>query len=261
MLILAGTTEATRLAEVLDDDGVVVTSSLAGITADPVPRPGRVRRGGFGGAEGLAEFLVREGVDALVDATHPFAASMPFHAAAACEAAGVPLCRLLREAWTPTAGDRWIEVDDLEQAADALDHAGAQRVFLAVGRQSLAPFQRCAAQSFVVRSIEPPLAALHDMTSILERGPFDVEGERTLLETQAIDTLVTKNAGGGATVAKLTAARELGVTVVMVHRPPQPVGAHRVASVEAAAAWVRAVVRLPSGHGSRPAPAPASPPG
>lgn len=240
MLVLAGTTEATTLARHLDGRGVDVTSSLAGVTSAPMDRPGGVRRGGFGGVNGLVEHLSRERVDAVVDATHPFAAVMPFHAAAACDALGVPGCRLLRPPWAAVDGDRWIHVEDMDQAAAALDGIGVQRVFLAIGRQQLEPFRRCSKQTFVVRSIEPPDVTLPGMTSILDRGPFDVPGERALLECHGVDAVVAKNAGGSATEAKLVAARELGIPVVLVARPPQPAGVDVVEDVDGAVAWLSA---------------------
>lgn len=238
VLILAGTTEATRLATTLDRTGVEVVSSLAGVTAQPVPRPGRVRRGGFGGIAGLADSLTDEAIDAVVDATHPFAAVMPHHAAAACRMVGVPLCRLLRDPWVPTDDRRWFDVADLDDAAITLQRRGARRVLLAVGRQSLTAFGRCAEQWFLVRSIEPVTTPLPQMLGIRARGPFTVDGEIELLRHHRIDTVVTKNAGGDATAAKLTAADHLGLDVVVVRRPAQPVGVLTVASVDAAAAWV-----------------------
>ena len=238
MLILAGTTEATELAAVLHMSGIDVISSLAGVTADPVPRPGRLRRGGFGGVDGLRRYLDAENIAAVVDATHPFAAQMPFHAAVACEQARVSLCRLLRDPWHRRDTDRWLEVDDLAAGAAALAALGARRVLLATGRQSIGPFVGCSDQWFLTRSIESPSVDVANMTSIRDRGPFTVAGERALMIEHRIDTLVTKNSGGVATEAKLAAARELGVTVVMVRRPAQPAGVHTVSTVHEASEWV-----------------------
>lgn len=246
LLIVAGTTEATALARRLDEGGVDVTSSLAGVTSDPVARPGRVRRGGFGGPVGLAGYLRDEGFAAVVDATHPFAAVMPFNVAAACAATGVPGCRLLRPEWVAQEGDRWVHVPALEEVPAALDRLGARRVLLATGRQQLDAFERCTGQQFVVRSIEPPDVQLPGMTSILGRGPFDVEEERRLLVDHGIDVVVAKNAGGSATEAKLVAARHLGITVIVVARPPQPPGVPVVSDVDGALAW------LPVAAGVRP---------
>lgn len=237
VLVLAGTSEATELAHRLD--GVVeVTSSLAGVTTNPVERPGAIRRGGFGGIDGLTRYLADTSIDAIVDATHPFAAQMPFHAAAAARATGTPLCRLLRDPWRPADGDRWLEVADLPEAARTLVEMGAARVLLAVGRNSLEAFTRCVDHWFLVRSVEPPAVVLPHMEVLRSRGPFTVDAERELLAQHRIDAIVAKNGGGGATEAKLTAARELGLPVILVSRPPQPAGVTTVGTVDHAVAWV-----------------------
>jgi precorrin-6A/cobalt-precorrin-6A reductase len=243
VLLLAGTTEATRLADVLvDDHGVDVLSSLAGVTTAPGRRAGRVRVGGFGGAEGLADHLERERCEALIDATHPFAASMPFHAAAAARATGTPSCRVLRPPWVPTPEDRWIEVSDLSAAAAALDALGARRVMLTVGRQSTGAFADARAW-FLVRAIEAPEALPEHHRLHLARGPFDLGSERALMQEHRIDAVVTKNAGGSATGAKLVAARALGIPVVMVARPAQP-AVTVVPGVDQAVAWLEGAVGL-----------------
>jgi precorrin-6A/cobalt-precorrin-6A reductase len=221
VLVLAGTTEATRLAERLVADGVDVLSSLAGVTAAPARRAGRVRSGGFGGVDGLIRHLREHPVDAVIDATHPFASVMPFHVAKACASTGTPLCRLLRPPWSPEPYDQWIEVVDLPAAAEALRSMGARRVLLAVGRQSTWAFTDSDAW-FLVRAIEAPAVVPVDHQLLLTRGPFDVASELALLREHRIDAVVTKNAGGEATAAKLDAAREAATPVVMVRRPPQP---------------------------------------
>lgn len=237
VLVLAGTTEATRLAERLVDEGVEVISSLAGVTSHPVPRPGRTRTGGFGGVAGLRAYLVAERIDALVDATHPFAAQMPHHAARAAAEAGVPVVRLLRPAWTPTAGDRWIVVPDLHAAREALPRLEVRRALLTVGRRGIEPFLDCRGISFVIRAIDAPDEVPPDATVVLERGPFDLSAERQLLQEHRVEAVVAKNAGGMATRAKLDAARELGLPVVMVERPPQP-PIPQVDDVEGALRWL-----------------------
>lgn len=239
MLVLAGTTEATELAHRLDEHGVAVISSLAGVTTAAVPRPGAVRVGGFGGVDGLAGYLRANDVDAVIDATHPFAAVMPFHVAAAAARTGVAHLRLRRPPWPRRDGDRWIEVAVMEDAPAALDAAGARRVFLTTGRQQIDVFRRCTEQWFLVRSIEPVRQPLTGAFEIRERGPFTLDGERRLFVEHRIDTLVAKNAGGGATVAKIDAARELGVAVVMVARPPEPPGVAVVTTVDDALAWTQ----------------------
>jgi precorrin-6A/cobalt-precorrin-6A reductase len=214
-----------------------VVSSFAGVTSTPTDRPGRVRRGGFGGAEGLADYLRTEGIEALVDATHPFAAQMPFHATAAARLADVPNCRLLRPPWRTVPGDRWVGVPTLEGAAHYIDLAGRRRVFLAVGRQSAGVFSSCAGTAFVVRAIEPLEGVLPGAEVILARGPFSFDDEVALLDDHHIDAVVAKNSGGSATRAKLDAARALGIEVVMVERPAQP-QVDLVDDVPAALGWL-----------------------
>jgi precorrin-6A/cobalt-precorrin-6A reductase len=193
-----------------------------------------VRVGGFGGTAGLAAAL--DGVAALVDATHPFAATMTAHAAAAAAATGTPLLRLQRPGWTAQPGDDWRWVDSLADAATAV--AGARVVLLTTGRQGLAAFAGLSAHC-VVRSVDPPEPPLPARaTVVLARGPFTVEGERALMTAHGVDVVVTKDSGGPMTAAKLTAARELGVPVVLVRRPPLPEGVPVAATVEQAAAWV-----------------------
>ena len=240
MLVLAGTTEATALATQLHEAGTRVVSSFAGATAARVERPGAVQVGGFGGTGGLIDYLDAHRFDAVVDATHPFAAVMPFHVAAACARTGTPHVRLLRPPWVRRGGDRWFEVDSVEAAAGALADLGARRVFLTTGRQQIDAFRACSGPWFLVRSIEPVAEPLPSSLELRDRGPFTVDGERRLLAEHGIDTIVAKNAGGTATAAKLDAARDLGITVVMVARPPQPPGIEVVGSVAAALAWLPA---------------------
>jgi precorrin-6A/cobalt-precorrin-6A reductase len=241
VLLLAGTAEAAALARLLVAGGVGVTASLAGRTRAPAPLPCPVRTGGFGGAAGLAAALRAGGFGLLVDATHPFAAVMPHHAATAAAEAGVPRLRLLRPPWRPGPGDRWDEVDDLDAAADRLAEVGARRVLLTTGRGTLAPFAGLPAAgiSVVVRSIEPPdlPPALAGVTVVRDRGPYDLAAESALLREHRADALVTRNSGGTETAAKLAAARDAGVRVVMVRRPRQPAGPS-VGTPEEAAAWV-----------------------
>jgi len=238
VLLLGGTAEARRLAEALTADGVDVLSSLAGRTADPVLPPGEVRIGGFGGAEGLADWLRAHPVRALVDATHPFAAAMTAHAAQAATATGTPVLRLQRPGWREQPGDDWRWVDSLEAAASAV--AGFAHVFLTTGRMGLGAFAGLT-QEVLVRSVDPPEPPLPPRTTVvLERGPFTVDDELALMREHAVDVVVTKDSGSSLTQAKLTAARELGIPVVLVRRPPLPDGMPVVETVEEALDWVRA---------------------
>lgn len=240
--MLAGTTEARQLAEAIattrSSPPIVVTVSFAGRTSKTTPMAGEIRVGGFGGIDGLVAFLRDQRIDAVLDATHPFAAIMPFHAAAACESTNTPLLRLLRPAWDMTQRDRWVRVASLQLAARALRTLGSKHVLLASGRQELAPFAALDDVEFTVRSIEPPdVSGFTHAEVVLERGPFTVESEITLLQRRSIDTIVTKDSGGSATIEKLEAARRLGITVVIVDRPPSPDVA-TVSTVDEALTWV-----------------------
>ncbi|MGW7431092.1 cobalt-precorrin-6A reductase [Streptomyces sp. NPDC054861] len=238
VLILGGTTEARALAGALHSE-VRVTSSLAGRVARPRLPEGEVRIGGFGGAEGLADWLRAHAVDAVIDATHPFARTMSFNAARAAATAHVPLLALRRPGWVPVAGDVWHPVASLEEAAAALDALG-ERVFLTTGRMGLAAFADCP-QWFLVRSVDAPDTPMPAHAELLlDRGPFTLEGERELLRRHRVDVLVTKDSGGAATAPKLRAAREAGVPVVLVRRPPVPPGVPVATTPAEAAAWLRA---------------------
>lgn len=243
VLILGGTAEAAELAEACAArSDLDVVSALAGRTRSPRPLPGRVRVGGFGGADGLERFLCAEAVDAVVDATHPFAARIGANAECACRAAGVPRLRLLRPPWPRESGDRWHEVGDPAAAADLLPALG-RRAFLTVGHGDLAAFARVEGVWFLVRTIEPPAARrFADAEWLTGRGPFRLDDEIALLRDRAIDVLVSKASGGSATYAKIAAARALGLPVVMVRRPPPPPGPV-TDSVAAALAWLDEALR------------------
>ncbi|MFI6644943.1 cobalt-precorrin-6A reductase [Streptomyces sp. NPDC050504] len=240
VLILGGTTEGRRLAELLHaTPGTRVTSSLAGRVAAPRLPPGEVRVGGFGGPDGLAAWLREHRVDALVDATHPFAREMSFNAAAAAATAHVPLLALRRPGWVPVEGDDWHPVGSLEEAARVLPGLG-RRVFLTTGRMGLAAFADLDDLWFLMRSVDAPDGPCPArMEVLLDRGPFAPEGERELLARHRIDVLVTKDSGGAATAPKLGAAREAGIPVVVVTRPPVPDGVPTAATPEEAAARLR----------------------
>jgi precorrin-6A/cobalt-precorrin-6A reductase len=238
VLVLGGTGEARRLATALADEGVDMLSSLAGRVADPLLPPGEVRIGGFGGAVGLTAWLRAHPVRAIIDATHPFAATMTASAATAAALTGIPLLRVQRPGWTPEPGDDWRWVDSVEEAAAAV--AGFGSVFLTTGRKTVGAFAGLTSRC-LVRSIDCPEPPLPERTVVvLARGPFTVEEELALLREHAVDVVVTKDSGGPMTAAKLTAARVLGVPVVVVGRPPVPDGVPVVATVEEALAWVRA---------------------
>ncbi|MEV0636184.1 cobalt-precorrin-6A reductase [Streptomyces sp. NPDC050619] len=239
VLILGGTTEARELGAALTArPGLRVTTSLAGRVARPGPVAGEVRVGGFGGADGLAGWLREQRVDALVDATHPFAESITANAARAAAATGVPAVVLRRPSWRPGPEDRWHPVTSLSTAADLLPELG-RRVLLTTGRLGLAAFAYLTDLHFVVRSVELPEPPMPPHTEVLlARGPFTVADESALLYDHCIDVLVTKDSGGEATAAKLAAARALRLPVVVVGRPPLPEGVTVVPDVAGAVAWL-----------------------
>lgn len=241
LLILGGTGEAAVLAQAAlarFGDGLRVTTSLAGRTARPAAVVGDLRIGGFGGADGLAAYIAEAGVDLVIDATHPFAAQISAQARAACATAGVKRLLLERPVWVRDPRDRWIEVDDLAAAAAALPLLG-RRCFLTIGARDLGAFAALRNVHFVVRLVDPPRVAppLASFEVVLGRGPFSLAAERLMLERHGIDMLVCKASGGGATEAKLSAARERGLPVVMLRRPPPPPGP-RVAGVDGALDWL-----------------------
>ncbi|MGW6612100.1 cobalt-precorrin-6A reductase [Streptomyces erythrochromogenes] len=240
VLVLGGTTEARRLAEALvRESSYRVTTSLAGRVASPVLPPGGTRIGGFGGPGGLAAWIGAHGVTRVVDATHPFAERMSFNAASAAALSGVPLLALRRPGWEPGPGDAWTFADSLAGAADLLPGLGS-RVFLTTGRMGLHTFAGLDGLWFLVRSVDPPAGpAPARLEVLLARGPFTLEDERELLSRHRIDVLVTKDSGGSATAPKLTAAREAGIPVVVVRRPPVPEGVAEAASVAAVLDWLR----------------------
>lgn len=239
VLILGGTTEANQLARaVAQDRQIDAILSIAGRTENPTRPPTGWRLGGFGGIDGLVDYLRAENIARVVDATHPFAAQMSAHAIAACAATGVPLLALERQPWQRTPGDRWTEVDDLEAAAAALGKA-PRRVFLGIGRQSLKTFAAYPQHSYLVRLVDLPRAPLPlpDAEVIVARGPYEVAGDRTILENFCADIVVAKNAGGDAASAKIEAARDLALPVVMVRRPYIP-QRHTVESVAEVLRWL-----------------------
>jgi precorrin-6A/cobalt-precorrin-6A reductase len=239
ILILGGTTEARRLAERLAGrHDLAVTLSLAGRTANPVVQPVPVRIGGFGGAGGLAEYLAAERIDALIDATHPYAAIISANAAQAAGSSGVPLLGLRRPPWVAVMGDRWIEADDAGAAARALGDT-PRRVFLALGRNDIAPFRAAPQHHYLVRSVDPvdPALRMRQARYVTGRGPFTQTDDQALLTARAIEIVVCKNSGGDATYGKIAAARMLGLAVVMLRRPVLP-AVPAVDTIGDALAWI-----------------------
>ena len=251
LLILGGTTEATALcAAVAVRSSIAPTLSLAGRTAHPVLPDIPFRIGGFGGVDGLAAYLEREAIEAVVDATHPFAARISAHAVAACARCDVPLVAFTRPAWRPNPGHRWRAVPDLVTAAEALG-APPRRVLLTVGRLGLGAFLRAPQHHYIVRTIDPPDAAdlPPDHRLVLARGPFGLADEQALMRRERIDVLVTKNSGGHGAAAKLDATRDLGVTVIAVDRPVIEGERLELFGLDAILGWIEAHRGGPSGSG------------
>lgn len=241
LLILGGTAEAAALARAAlarFGDALDVTTSLAGRTERPGPLPGQIRIGGFGGPAGLAAYLVEHGVDRLIDATHPFATGISAEARLACDRAGVPRLLLLRPPWRRHPLDRWIEVDSMAAAAAMVGRVG-RRAWLTVGAGEIDCFSPATGVRFLVRLVDPPRQRLplRFYEVVVGRGPFTLVEERHQLERHAIDVLVCKASGGAATEAKLIAARELSLPVIMVRRPAAEPG-EAVDTVEAALDWL-----------------------
>jgi precorrin-6A/cobalt-precorrin-6A reductase len=243
-LILGGTGDANQLANALVRERIDAVYSYAGRTQIPLGHALPVRIGGFGGAQGLADFIRREHITHVIDATHPFAAEVSRHAVEACAATGTALLALERAPWTRIPGDRWVDVADLAGAVAALPERRA-RVFLAIGRQHLAPFAAKRQHAYTLRFVDAPDDAqpLPDAEIIVSRGPFTREGDLDLMRTRGIEWLVARNAGGIGARAKIEAARALGLPVIMIARPALP-DRPRVESVEDVLAWLAHGIRL-----------------
>jgi precorrin-6A/cobalt-precorrin-6A reductase len=239
LLVLGGTGDAVKLASLaIDLPGLTVITSLAGRTSAPKSLVGEVRIGGFGGEAGLVRYLQTEQIDLLIDATHPFAAQISRNAAGAANQVGIPRLMLIRPEWVRSSEDNWIEVESVEAAVAAIP-ASAERIFVTIGRQQLAPFASLTAKWCLMRSIDPPDRSilLPPGKLLLDRGPFSLEQERELFREYQIQAIVSKNSGGEATYAKIIAARELGLPVIMIQRPIVPAG-EIVTDVAGAIEWL-----------------------
>jgi precorrin-6A/cobalt-precorrin-6A reductase len=250
ILILGGTTEARLLGQQLAArTDMAVTLSLAGRTASPLAQGVPTRTGGFGGTAGLVEYLRTHGIGALIDATHPYASTMSAHALHAAQQTITPLISLCRPPWSAVAGDQWTQVRDVLEATSALGRE-PRKVFLAVGRQEVAHFAAAPQHHYVIRSVDPvdPPLAVPYAHYILDRGPFPEEQERGLLTAHAIEVIVAKNGGGGATYGKIAAARTLRIPVVLLRRPPA-LDVPTVATVGEAMSWLDHVLKAPTDRG------------
>lgn len=238
LLLLAGTAEARQLSVELSRAGVDAIASLAGVTRAPVKLDLPMRIGGFGGASGFLEFLAGQGIAAVLDATHPFAARISHRTAQICKEKGIPYLHVLREEWSVNECDKWVSLEKECQLAPHVDEGST--VFLATGLQNLTDFANLPKCRIFARRIDVPTTAFPFPGGVFLQGhpPFSVKDEVALFERLGVDWLVVKNSGGTASRAKLDAARELGISVALINRPPQP-DAPRAATVAAAMDWVR----------------------
>jgi precorrin-6A/cobalt-precorrin-6A reductase len=243
-LILGGTGDANQLAEAFVREKIDAIYSYAGRTQIPLAHALPTRTGGFGGVQGLADFIREAGITHVIDATHPFAAEMSRHAVDACAATDIPLMALERTPWLRTDGDNWIEVSDINAAAAALPEKPA-RVFLAIGRQHIAPFAAKPQHAYTLRFVDAPDGdlPLPGADVIVSRGPFTLEGDRELMRIRGVEILVARNSGGTGARAKIDAARELGLAVIMIARPALPQRPH-AENVEEVLAWLGHDTRL-----------------
>lgn len=242
-LILGGTADASLLAAEIARAGIQAIYSYGGRTRAPADQPVPTRIGGFGGASGLADYILREAITHVIDATHPFATEMSRNAVAACTETGTPLMALERALWTKTPGDCWIDVVDVNAAVAVLPEAPAN-VFLAIGRQHIAPFAMRPQHAYSLRFVDPPEAPLPFAADVIvSRGPFTLDDELEMMRARGIAWIVARNSGGDGARAKIDAARVLGLPVVMISRPELP-KRQRVESVTEVMQWLGHSTRL-----------------
>ena len=214
ILLLGGVTEALAIARTLGPQHIY---SLAGIGRVPTDLRCQVRVGGYGGAEGLAQFIREQGIDLLLDATHPYAAQISANAAQAARLCTIPCWALRRPAWQPQPGDDWREVSDWSELIEALKPF--QRPLFTLGREPLQHLDEIpAGQFWTLRALD--VYPGNERSEVIgARGPFLIEDERALFERRRIDVLISKNSGSSATEPKLEVARERGIPVVVLQRP------------------------------------------
>ncbi|MEY9183655.1 precorrin-6A/cobalt-precorrin-6A reductase [Bradyrhizobium sp. USDA 326] len=242
-LILGGTADASLLAAEVARAGIDAVYSYGGRTRAPADQPLPTRIGGFGGVSGLADYIRRDSITHVIDATHPFAAEMSRNAVVACAETGTPMIALERSPWTKAPGDSWIEVVDVNAAVAALPDAPTN-VFLAIGRQHIAPFASRPQHAYTLRFVDPPEAPLPFAADVIvSRGPFTLDGELDMLRSRDIAWIVARNSGGDGARAKIEAARMLGLSVIMISRPRLPERL-RVESVAEIMQWLGHSIRL-----------------
>jgi len=239
LLILAGTTEASQLAKEVSAAKIKAVLSYAGRVERPKPQPLPRRMGGFGGVEGLKQYLCENSITHVVDATHPFAVQMSQHAADACAELNLPLIAFSRPEWKPTSADNWTEVADIPTAVSALEGA-KRRIMLALGRMHLQAFEAQPQHRYLLRLVDPPGKdlTLPNRDIVVSRGPFTKEGDLALMRDYKIELVVCKNAGGVASRAKLDAARALSLPVIMIARPKLDRRRFETASLNKVMQWL-----------------------
>lgn len=235
-LLLAGSGEARQVARALAEAGAEVLASIAEAPRDPRPLPVPTRKGGFGGADGFLKVLKDQGISRVLDATHPFAHRITDRSARLCAEAGVPYLQLLRPPWVAGPGDNWQKIGSEAEAANFVPPGAT--VFLATGRQGLEGFANLAGREVICRQIvsAPGQFPFAGGRFLVGHPPFSVAEEVALFQELGVDVLVIRNAGGTGAMAKLVAARQLGLPVLMLARPPRP-DAPMVETVTEAVAW------------------------
>ncbi|PDT91074.1 cobalt-precorrin-6A reductase [Bradyrhizobium sp. Y36] len=242
-LILGGTADASELAAAIARARIDAVYSYGGRTRAPADQPLPTRIGGFGGVSGLADYIRSESITHVIDATHPFAAEMSRNAVEACAQTDTPLIALERAPWTNAPGDRWTEIPDVTAAVAALPEAPA-KIFLAIGRQHIAPFAAKPQHAYTLRFVDPPEAPLPFAADVIvSRGPFTLDGELEMLRSRGIAWIVARNSGGDGARAKIDAARKLDLPVIMISRPALP-ERQRVESVSEVMQWIGHSTRL-----------------
>ncbi|SIT69407.1 precorrin-6A reductase [Ectothiorhodosinus mongolicus] len=249
ILLLGGTQEARQIVEhLIPNSEYQGVYSLAGRTQSPQLPNWPVRQGGFGGIPGLIDYLRQQDIDLIIDATHPFAAQMSRHAVEAAATVGIAVLRVERPAWQPETADDWRCMNDWVSLIKALG-AESRRVFLSIGRQHVGEFVAAPQHFYLLRSIEPPEQMPPNSLCLHDRGPFSLAEELELLKKHKIEVIVSKNSGGQATQAKLLAARELGLPVLMLNRPAMPPATAVAADAAAALSWLSAYKPPPTERG------------
>ena len=245
VLILGGTGEARKLAQRINSEigkRVKITTSLAGIRSSPPNLPGRIRSGGFGGIKGMESYLHKNDIDLLIDATHPFSRIISNHATIACRNVkddGIPRLQLIRPLWRIPSSASCIEIDDLNTAAQYLKNK-AQRVFLTTGIRGINNFSNIKDLWFLVRLIDRPktILPLENHELVIGRPPYSLKDELKILAQHSIDTLVAKHAGGSSTEAKILAAVETDIKIVLIRRPSPEAGSV-AKTIDEALTWIR----------------------